>query len=285
MPTPGLSLVGFMNQAEAINHLRVSCVPTGPDDDATLTAEWNAAKATLGAPIPRAGNPTIQPMPGAHQPHIQQLQQAAWAVPMFQGPWQASTFHLIEIETLLAYQFTVGTTRAAPHYAGLPNPPTVDQLLPICLPLAETVDLTHLSQHQFAQGRSIILKTKGLNFRILDQGLFQQANIFGIRVGPAFPIVQVLRFNGRCYLHNGFHRAYCARMAGATEMPCMLRDVGTADEVGIRTDGNTFPLALLESANPPTVGHFTQQRAHPVGLRAMTRILEISWADHVLPDE
>jgi hypothetical protein len=174
----------------------------------------------------------------------------------------------------------------------LANPPTLDQLLPISLPIVETPEGSHMSQQVNPQGQSIVLKSKSLNFRILDQGLFQlqvgpqqQVSIFGIRVGPAFPLVQVVRYNGRCYLHNGFHRAYGARKAGATEIPCLLRDVATAGEAGIKTDGGTFPIALLESANPPTIGHLTQGRARVVSLRAITRILQINWADHVMPDE
>src|SRR5258708_6142220 len=75
VPTPGISMVGFMtDQQQAINHLRTACVPP-VDTDAALIAEWQAAQAQLGAPIPNAGNPNIQPFPAAHQAHVQTLVQ------------------------------------------------------------------------------------------------------------------------------------------------------------------------------------------------------------------
>lgn len=85
MPSPGESLVGFMDQIAAINHLSGHCVPQNPDP-AALIAEWNAAQAQLGAAMPNAGNPDIQPIPAAHDPHIQQLLAAPWAAPAFAGP-------------------------------------------------------------------------------------------------------------------------------------------------------------------------------------------------------
>jgi hypothetical protein len=74
-------------------------------------------------------------------------------------------------------------------------------------------------------------------------------------------------------------------MAGATHIPCVFRDVPTSEMAGIRTDGRTFPLSLLESSNPPTIGHFTSGRAYQIQLRAFSRIITVSWADHVVPEE
>jgi hypothetical protein len=81
---------------------------------------------------------------------------------------------------------------------------------------------------------------------------------------------------------NGFHRALGARKRGAGRMPCLFRDVATHTEVGIRDDGSTFSVAVLESANPPTLGHFTQNRAHNVAIRKVSRILQVNWSEHAL---
>lgn len=78
---------------------------------------------------------------------------------------------------------------------------------------------------------------------------------------------------------------FIARMAGATHLPCLLRDVATKEAAGIRDDGLTFDLALLESADPPTVGHYSQNRGHQITLRALARIITVTWADHVVPED
>ena len=59
MPSQGLSLVGFMDQPQAINHLRNDCMPAD-SSDAALIGEWQAAQGMLGAAIQNAGNPDIQ---------------------------------------------------------------------------------------------------------------------------------------------------------------------------------------------------------------------------------
>ncbi len=251
----------------------------------------------------RAGQPQMRSLPASHLAYEQQLRSAMPLARWFQpatatqaaGPWHAATIQLVEIDALLAYQFTVDTDRTTGHCGGLSSPPTLDELLAACLPTSWTTGPTPMSQQKTEPGpglppvnQSFVLKSRTLNFRILEQGLFPQPDIggtlIGVLVGPALPHAQVVRFNNRCYLHNGFHRAVGARSRGATEIPCLVYDIPSATAAGIR-DGATFPLTLLESANPPTVGHFTQGRAHQVRLRAMTRILQIHWADHVMPDE
>jgi hypothetical protein len=79
MPTPGLSLIGFMDQMHAIRYMQANCVIPNPDI-ATLTAEWTAARANLGAAFPNAGHPDIQPIPptAEAQTYIQQLLALPW---------------------------------------------------------------------------------------------------------------------------------------------------------------------------------------------------------------
>src|SRR5690242_8343951 len=105
MPSAGLSLVGFMDQTQAVNHLTTACMPPNPNQ-AALIAEWQTAQANLGVPTANAGNPDIQPIPTAHDGYMQQLQATPW-VADYLATIPGSTFQLVEIDPLLAYQFTV----------------------------------------------------------------------------------------------------------------------------------------------------------------------------------
>jgi hypothetical protein len=280
MPSAGLSLVGFMDQQQAVHHLSKDCVPANPDP-AALVEEWRIARRRLGAAIANAGRPDIQPIPATHQNYIRQLS----TLPAFQAPkgsLQDVAFQMVEIEPLLVYQFTVDLTRSA-HHSGRLNNPSLDELLAYCLPLApvsEPIQATPGPQ-------SMIVRTRSLNVGSLQQGMFnaETGTYVGMKFGASLPYLCVARHNGRCYLHNGVHRAYGARRAGVTHLPCIMRDVATHAEVGIRTDGLSFPATLLESNNPPTLAHFVQGRAHDVMLRAQSRILHVSWAAYTIPDE
>jgi hypothetical protein len=107
----------------------------------------------------------------------------------------------------------------------------------------------------------------------------------GIKFGMSVPFAHVVRYKGRCYLHNGFQRAYGARQAGATHIPCLFSDVGDWEAVGLKHDNSTFQPDVMEAPNPPTVAHFTQGRAYPVALRIFSRFIHVSWSEFALPEE
>jgi hypothetical protein len=279
MPTPGLSLVGFMDQHQAINYFRAACIPTDPSD-AALVAEWNAAKAKLGASFGNYGRPDIQAIPSKDQAYIQQLQQELW-VQQALASYPGASFQVVEIDPLLAFQFHILKNHSDDHCSGLGLGPSIADLLPICLPTAAPQENIRISP----QGQSFLIAADSLNFRIVAQGWFQAENRVGIQFGIGLPFVHVARWNGRCYLTNGFHRALGARIRGAGRIPCLFRDVATPEEIGIRSDGTTFSVDLLNSSDPPTLGHFTRDRAYDVPIRRVSRILQVNWAEHALPLE
>jgi hypothetical protein len=284
MPTPGLSLVGFMDEAQGKDHLRNACIPPDPTD-AALTAAWQAAKAQLGAPVANAGNPALDPIPPSHAAYILQVTQLPWVAAALAADLAGATFQMVEIDPLLAFQYTVDTDRGAHHCAGLPNPPSLDQMLEVCLPLAIKPEPLQTS----LQPQSLMVRCRSANFRVIRQGSFndQAGNLAGagVLLGNSLPFAHVVRYSGRCYLHNGYHRAIGLRAAGADRIPCIFRDVPTAEVAGIRTDNLTFPEALLTSVNPPTLLHFTGGRAHGVSLRAHARVIHVSWAEYLAYEE
>ena len=276
MPSPGLSLVGFLDRSAGIATLRNTCVLPDQSDDA-LGAEWEAARAKLGAPMERAGNPEIQELPPEAANHVTQV------IANYQYVQQqmaaGMTFKMVELDPLLAYQFTVDKSRSD-HHNGGPDAgrPNLDQLLAMCLPLHYQADGVRLNLNN----NSMLITSDDLNFRLNAQGWMPTpfGNFVGIQVGAAVPLLHVVLFNGRYYLHNGFHRAVGLSRRGVTHAPCVVREVLDAQSAAIGQPG-TFDQELLESANPPTVGHFAQGRAHDVNLKVFTRTMHVSWADHI----
>jgi hypothetical protein len=286
MPVPGLALIGFMEEQMGITYLQQRCIPKSaalPD----LHACWADARGRLGPPAARAGYPEILEIPSQHDAYVQ----AVAATPRF-AEYQSYlaagatvSFKLAEIEPLLAYQFHIETDRSASLCAFTGNGVGLDTILPICLPhQMEDIPffLTPLEN-------GLVIKTKSANLTLRERGIvgvdpqmgFQLA---GAIVGARSPLVQVAQFQGRCYLRNGFHRTYGLRLAGATHVPCVFIEMSDFGQVGIM-DGRTFSRDLLESANPPTCGHYTQGRAYPVALRSMNQYIAINWSEYVLPDE
>jgi hypothetical protein len=291
MPTPGFSLVGFMEQNRALHHLKTDCVPEPKNrTDAELFNDWVTARGKLGFAIAKAGKPDVRPISKAHDAYIQQLKAEPWVQPWLAGPLADSTFQEIEIGPLLALQFTVDAERSDHHCGKLPSVPNGSDLLPVCLPMKQP-PRDFITSPIGPGAKSVLIKARNLSLQMVNAGIFDmnfagyESHLGGLVFQLSFPFVHVVRLNGRCYLHNGFHRAYGAGQAGATHMPCLFRDVATPEQAGIRNDGTTFDLTRLESSNPPTLAHFTQGRAFDVQLRSISRILHVTWSEYVMPDE
>lgn len=278
MPSPGLALIGFLDRDKAVHFLETACVPDPAHGRSDLEQQWIDAKARLGQATANAGHPDIQPIPNEHVGHIQSLTSAQWVQDAFQG--QSVSFQLVEIDPLLAYQVHVDTDRTDHHCNGFSSPPTVSEMLPVCLPLTPPSENIQIIQYP----QSVVLRSRSLNFGARLQGMLNN-EAAGLVFNLSLPLLHVVRFNGRCYLHNGFHRTFGMRRAGATHAPCVVRDVNSAAAAGIKTDGSTFDQQLLESADPPTIAHFTQGKAHDVQIRRTARILHVSWAEYVMPEE
>ena len=282
MPTQGLSLVGFLDQQEAVNLLRNSCVVADGSDPA-LAVEWQAAKAKLGAPAVNAGQPDLQPIPAAGHGHMAQLTQQPWILSALQGTLVGATFQMVELAPLLAYQFNVDMARSDHHNGGATAPaPPLDKVLEMCLPLNPIIENVRSNPLPNA----VLITSKGLNFQPLSQGVMQTpaGHFVGLQVGLSLPLMHVTRLNGRCYLHNGYHRAVGLARRGVTHAPCIFRDVPDHATVGLRKD-LTFDAQIMESANPPTVAHLAEGRAYDVTLKVFTRTLHVSWADHVTTED
>lgn len=275
MSTPGLSLVGYMDRPRAIEHLKTTCVP-GSVSDQALADEWASAKAKLGECFANAGMPAILPPPSASQAHFQ----SALAERAFQpgGGFHGAFPAVVEIAPILAVQYTIDLDRIK-HHCGAIEFPTLGQMLEICLPSKPQAE----AFHTLMTPQSLLLKTKSMNVKLGAGGVFHNS-ILGVAFGASSPHVRVVRYNGRCYMQNGFHRAVGLAMAGATHLPCLLRDIDDPAGIGI-SSGATFSLPQLESDNPPTLGHFIHGRAHKVALRSLSRILHVSWSEYTAPDE
>jgi hypothetical protein len=287
MATAGLSLLGFMTQQEAIAHLLTHCIPANSDIHA-LIVEWQAARARNGTPM-IGGNPNIQDIPATNQPYIKTLMQQQWLA-QFVASRPGAKFKLVEIDPLLTFHFMVDLERSADHCVALPQNPSVADLLPVCLPAKipnEQINMVRLPDGQNKQLSvgAFLLTARSLNLRVVDAGYFQADNKIGIQFAMPAPLVQVVRFNGRCYLHDGLHRTIGVRRKGATHIPCLFRDVQSAADIGLKTNRSTFTLPLLESADAPTVGHFTQGRAYDVQLKRFNRIVHVTWAEYAIADE
>jgi hypothetical protein len=275
MPSAGLSLLGFMDRAQALAHLTSVCIPED-SDEAALSKIWAAAKEKLGTPIRGAGSPSIRTLPPAFDAHCRAvLSQAAFRDG---GSFSGAFACLVEVAPLLTPQFVVDQSRLAHHRAEA-REATLPTALETCLPLTARSE----PFQTIAGPQSLLLKSRSMNVKFIRGGLFD-GSVLGAKFGLSSPHVRVARYQGRCYIQNGVHRAVGLAMMGLTHIPCLVRDVAAPSDTGV-VENATFSLSALESDNPPTLAHFIEGRACDVTLRSLSRILQVSWGEYTVPDE
>jgi len=285
--------VGFYDRdQDALAHLRNVCVLPHMSE-AGLLEEWAAARARLGAPMPGAGAPEIRELGSAEAAYAEELCARPWVQALLQKPdYRAASFKLVEIAPLLAHQPFVDLERSDRSCESL-REAGIAELMQRCLPPTQPRPFEPPTVVD-RQPHSIIIKLprphveqlKGALMRADDNGVEQ--TIAGVALSYTLPFVQVVRLEGRYYLQNGYHRTFGAARLGVTHIPCLVRNLSNGNDAQNHAeapDWMLMPRRLLESSNPPTLGHFLRGRAHDVMLRAWSLNIHITWSHAVMADE
>jgi hypothetical protein len=165
-------------------------------------------------------------------------------------------------------------------------------MLHLCLPAdVEDVPINGLTWHKVGElVTGVTLTSSGMSTRLYRHPQFlpdpQQKllGFVGLFVGIGSPLIQVAKFEGRYYLKNGYHRVYALRKAGTVHIPCILLEANSEADIGL-TEPGFLPMSVLKSNNPPTMGHFTNDRAFPLSLKKTRREITINWSENVVADK
>ena len=277
MPKPALSLLGFLEKEQAFEYLQKYCLLDDSSPQA-LQQHFSDATSRLGSVIENAGNPETLNIPAIHQQHVDIIRNGSFAKGLeSRGRVE---IQLVEIAPLLAAQIHVELDRAESFYQRCETAPDIENMLLRCLPFGN--DTFPIGIAQPLSPSSWMVRTPSLNLRSLEGGLFgvNGDNYLGVKIGAANPLVQVLKFKGRAYLVNGFHRAFSFGRAGAKYMPCIMQEVQSLDGIALG-----IPLERLLLDNPPTLAHFLNDRAYPIQLRHYQKYMTVTYAEHLFFEE
>jgi hypothetical protein len=192
---------------------------------------------------------------------------------------------------LLALQFQVLTEPQGK--TSFSSPPTMAELLSACLPTEiEPCTPARVVAGSQAQG-AVHFRCDDVNFVSLGilggggPGFDPDQLVYptGVAIDIKAPWVQVVEFQGRYFLRNGYHRAYQLMLAGATHIPCItLKATDYMRDVDL---GGTlrFDPPLMLGPNPPTCAHYGCGRAYDVPLRKFSRGVTVTWSEVAIPDE
>jgi len=273
------ALLGFMTEQEAFNFLQSMCALSGKTDDEIKELWRNANSAVKESPSPKT--------PGEMFDIDKKFEGQLDAVsrdPLFPEAIQQKKwlFKLVEIDKLVCFQQYV-ITDYSKDLAKEYDLSSVGQLIDFCLPSKRAKrPIAVVSAPQ-----EFTMLSSSQDLRVLGPGQMQdpvtKRTVFGFGVGWGSPFIQVVKFKGRLFLRNGYHRVYEIRKAGVTHVPCILIEGENFADTGAIKPG-FFGELLLTSDRPPVFADFFSDKiAPPLHMKPFTKVVRVRADESLLP--
>lgn len=267
-----LCLTGVTRLADFINFVHERTVGGRERDRGELADAWRqSARAFEALQTTEAGladAPPVLPLPALLQSHVKKLaklthfQRTFSAVPV--------AFGMVELDKLVVYQQHISGSAVTKMTDTLAAPLSDTALADLCLPLnaadagfkvalEEDGRIIFVSDSHDArfQGAQLVKPSdvKGLKVNGHSQA------VLALSVGFTTNVLNVVRYNKRMVLNNGYHRAFALRQMGITHAPCLIQvcthweDVGLTGSSEITDNGPVYfssarPPLLKDYANP-----------------------------------
>ncbi|AFS82569.1 ParB N-terminal domain-containing protein [Candidatus Nitrosopumilus sediminis] len=238
---PYLYLYAAMTQPEVTGIVRTYCSPGEISDLSNTLTSWQQARSSLEQIQTQenevANNMTIFPI--EQNEKLTTLQNS----PLFPRTFSnmPSVFGLVDIDTLVATQRNVYLNYVNEMEQRIPDNPSIDDLIDICLPLNPSPPEPKVTQ---TSQSSWIFSSPSPDFRYLGGHLKDQISEddIGMTQVGGFPVkaitlfvgygtspINVYHANGRLILNNGFHRVYALRRRGITRIPVVVQQVSNPE--------------------------------------------------------
>src|SRR6266542_3354945 len=231
----GRALLGFMSEEEAAAF--VSSQTAGSWEE--LRPVWQDARAAYEElPLFEPQPPKLEDLPL----EVMEELEAVRSAPPFQQQFAGKEvrFALVGLEHIVAFQQFIDT-QFSTETAGRELDENNDQV-------TMSASLSSLSRN---------LNVVGMHAGQVPGQPF--ALSFLVALGGNW--VQVIEFEGRYFLKNGYHRVWLLHNRGDQSVPAIVTKATAVEEIGIGP--GFFPPALILSERPPLFRHFFDARLAP----------------------
>ena len=250
-----------------------------PPDEAALRTWWDAAQIRKGARLDTWSTPVERDLPTGCEDYLKGVTAIPQAAAIGPRPW---AFKVVDLRRVVGFQIPVFENRIRVP-AGLDADP--------CALLRFTVRTPRKGKVTIAQGPGDELTIAAPNANLRVAGLMQaesdMGSAFGFIIGGGLPWLQVVAFNGRHVLRDGYHRAVGLLRASIFEVPvARIEGVQLAD-LGIQP--GFFPPDLVLGPQPPLVTDFLDdalsQEGEVPGQMKVVRITAQQFSVPVIEDD
>jgi hypothetical protein len=230
-----------MGENEAIAMMKGGPVQPGEDVE-PYRNRYLEAREALETSHNSTLDPTVKDIEPVHQNHLYQVS----STPIFQQSFQGLnwSFKTVEVDY-------VGELERS-----LPATPDSSSVVKFCLPVSFPVQA---GINIDAQSSAITISSNlphlavgGLGVNQAGPGMAPNV-VFTLGVNANY--VQVVKYQGRHFLKNGYHRAYALKDKGITAVPCVYAEVSDYALTGANRPG-FFSRETIMSERPPTMLDF-----------------------------
>jgi len=247
--SPYLYLYGAMSQQEITQIVKGQCIPEDIANLGNIITNWrNATSKFRELESQEQGIvDNNSPLDIEPNPKLVEIQNN----PLFQNTFSASPieFKMVEVDRLIATQRSVSLRYIDEITKRIPNEPSLDELIDLCLSPKQEVPIPKSLQQS---PNMISFSSPSVDLRFLGGHLKDKITeddlkytpvgglpvaVISLFVGYGGGSINVLYANNRLVLNNGFHRVYALRKKGITKIPVVIQKIGNADL--------EFPPAIL----------------------------------------
>ena len=229
-----------------------------PEDEATLIAEWQAAKDHIckleKEEAGHADKPEITPIEveGKYKPLLIEFLKD----PLIQHGFNTvpTEVAFVDLDSLVVYQHHIDLTFVEALKKKIGPAPGDAEIFCACLPYDHPhppAKCSRVDENTFVfVSSSNDMRVLG-NSRIHPNHIKDHASpgavgVVGVTVGFGSNFLNAFHVEGRLILHNGSHRAYALREMGFRRVPCIVQHISTRDELdvlgasAVRNDPDNF---------------------------------------------
>jgi hypothetical protein len=244
-------LFGWMDQDEARAQLS-NHVSNEGEPISSHVQSWNLARLqVLERAIYSNPTPVLSPLPaelsarGAMFLNRQDVKQA------FQGMDYA--VGIVDLTMVLAFQKAV-TEEAVNRLEGV-DLSSFDALFSLCLP--EPSPAQNLAATADIDWKGISFSSTNPNLRVVAgrSAVIDGLPFYGFAVGYGLPFIQVVEYEGRWFIRDGYHRCYALLCRGITRIPCLFIRAANGQQFGGFAP-QFFARDIIFGPRPPFLADF-----------------------------
>lgn len=281
---PARALVGWLGDQEAVQAL----LGRGPVPSDELSPLQQTVTSCRSAVERRAPYRVEDPLVPGDKEYLESIAARTEVKASFAGlEWRPA---FVDLSRVLSFQKIIHTDGLEERLVGAVE--SQERLNELCIPMAQPSP--PLGAFTDADGKGFTISSFNPNLRIAGGQLADakfnpapglppvkmQAVTLLVYMGTSY--LQVVRYKGRCFIRDGYHRAAGLVRLGANNVPCIFIEAERYDQVGAAA--GAFSYEILFGDRPPKLLDFWDEEvSKSIKQVSVRKVIRVRGEEFVVP--